>query len=101
LNLTQTGLGELASLGLSTVVDFERERRAVSADAVEAIRRALESAGVIFVEENGDGPGVRLRKPAPPAPGRTDAPAQKEPSSACLRALAMHESKASKPRKPK
>jgi hypothetical protein len=27
-----------------------------------AIRRALEKAGVIFVEENGDGPGVRLRK---------------------------------------
>jgi hypothetical protein len=27
-----------------------------------AIRTALEKAGVIFVEENGDGPGVRLRK---------------------------------------
>jgi len=29
---------------------------------VAAVRRALEAAGVIFVEENGDGPGVRLRK---------------------------------------
>jgi hypothetical protein len=29
-----------------------------------AIRAALESAGVIFVEENGEGPGVRLRKGA-------------------------------------
>jgi predicted transcriptional regulator len=28
----------------------------------EAIRAALEKAGVIFVTENGDGPGVRLRK---------------------------------------
>jgi hypothetical protein len=28
----------------------------------EALRGALEAAGVIFVEENGDGPGVRLRK---------------------------------------
>jgi len=27
-------------------------------------RAALESAGVIFVEENGEGPGVRLRKGA-------------------------------------
>jgi hypothetical protein len=28
-----------------------------------AVRRALEAAGVIFVDENGDaGPGVRLRK---------------------------------------
>jgi hypothetical protein len=27
-----------------------------------AIRRALEAAGVEFIEENGGGPGVRLRK---------------------------------------
>ena len=28
-----------------------------------AVRRALEAAGVIFIDENGDaGPGVRLRK---------------------------------------
>jgi hypothetical protein len=26
------------------------------------VRERLESAGVIFVEENGEGPGVRLRK---------------------------------------
>ena len=29
------------------------------------LRKALEDAGVIFVEENGEGPGVRLRKAAP------------------------------------
>jgi hypothetical protein len=28
----------------------------------ERIRKALESAGVEFIEENGGGPGVRLRK---------------------------------------
>jgi hypothetical protein len=28
-----------------------------------AIRRALELAGVEFIDENGGGPGVRLRKP--------------------------------------
>jgi hypothetical protein len=28
-----------------------------------AIRRALEAAGVEFIDENGGGPGVRLRKP--------------------------------------
>jgi hypothetical protein len=27
-----------------------------------AIRRALEDAGVVFIEENGEGAGVRLRK---------------------------------------
>lgn len=29
---------------------------------INALRTALEAAGVIFVEENGEGPGVRLRK---------------------------------------
>jgi hypothetical protein len=29
------------------------------------MRAALEAAGIIFVEENGEGPGVRLRKKAP------------------------------------
>jgi hypothetical protein len=28
-----------------------------------ALRRALESAGVEFIDENGGGPGVRLRRP--------------------------------------
>jgi hypothetical protein len=30
-----------------------------------AVRRALESAGIEFIEENGGGPGVRLRKRQP------------------------------------
>ena len=29
-----------------------------------AVRRALEFAGVEFIDENGGGPGVRLRKAA-------------------------------------
>lgn len=28
----------------------------------EAIRRVYETAGVIFIDQNGEGPGVRLRK---------------------------------------
>jgi transcriptional regulator with XRE-family HTH domain len=34
-----------------------------------AVRRALETAGVIFVPENGEGAGVRLRKHASSANG--------------------------------
>jgi len=30
-----------------------------------AIRAALEAAGVIFIDENGERPGVRLRKKRP------------------------------------
>jgi hypothetical protein len=32
---------------------------------IDAIRTALESAGVEFIAENGGGAGVRLRRPGP------------------------------------
>lgn len=62
INITQGSLAETAGVGLSTVVDFERERRIVSERSITAIRSALEAAGVEFIEENGGGAGVRLRK---------------------------------------
>jgi transcriptional regulator with XRE-family HTH domain len=62
LGLTQSELAKAADTGLSTVVDFERTRRQVSEDAIAAFQRALEAAGVEFIDENGGGPGVRLRK---------------------------------------
>lgn len=63
LLMTQTGLAKAAGLGQSTVIDFEKERRTVSDQAVAAIRAALEAAGVEFIPENGGGAGVRLAKP--------------------------------------
>jgi hypothetical protein len=39
----------------------ERDPSVTSANDL-AIRRALEAAGVEFIDENGGGPGVRLRK---------------------------------------
>ena len=62
LDMTQSQLAELAKLGLSTVVDFEKGRRQVSQAAVETIQSALQRAGIDFIEENGGGPGLRLRK---------------------------------------
>ncbi len=59
---TQPKLAEEAGLGLSTIVDFEKDRRPISDAAKDMIEKALSKAGVIFVSENGDGPGVRLRK---------------------------------------
>lgn len=38
--------------------------QAAHTSTLKAIRAALEAAGVIFIDENGDGPGVRLRKPS-------------------------------------
>lgn len=69
LDWSQAELGRLSNLSESTVRDFEKGRRTPNINNLAAIRRALESAGVIFVEENGEGPGVRLRK-APASDGR-------------------------------
>jgi len=62
LELTQTQLALAAGVGLSTVVDFENNRRQLSNGAIESIFQALTRAGVEFIQENGGGPGVRLRK---------------------------------------
>lgn len=62
VGMTQPALAKAAGLGLSTVVDFERGRRLVSSDAIASLRRALERAGAMFIDSNGHGPGVRLRK---------------------------------------
>ena len=46
----------------NTVVDFEKGRRTPNTNNLLALQKALETAGVVFVDENGEGPGVRLRK---------------------------------------
>ncbi|GLI24563.1 transcriptional regulator with XRE-family HTH domain [Xanthobacter flavus] len=64
---SQADLASAANVGLSTLRNFEAGRSVPMANNLTAIRAALEDAGVIFVAENGEGPGVRLRK----AGGRT------------------------------
>lgn len=61
IDLNQTALAGAASVGLSTIVDFEKGRRQVAQPSIAAIRAALEAAGVEFIPGNGGGPGVRLR----------------------------------------
>ncbi len=36
--------------------------RAEQVDSLAAIRSTFEEAGIVFIEENGGGPGVRLRE---------------------------------------
>jgi transcriptional regulator with XRE-family HTH domain len=67
IDWSQPKLAQAAGLGVSTVVDFERERRQVAEGSVAAMRTALETAGVEFIPENGGGAGVRLRKAARPS----------------------------------
>jgi hypothetical protein len=66
--MTQPQLASAAQVGLTTVVDFERERRSVSEEAVVKMQRALEKAGAEFIDENGGGVGVRFKKPARTTP---------------------------------
>jgi transcriptional regulator with XRE-family HTH domain len=62
--MSQPDLAGKANISVPTLKRMEAsDGEAVGmANNVAAIRAALESAGVIFVEENGEGPGVRLRK---------------------------------------
>ena len=62
LELTQTDLAKAAGISKTAVVDVEMGRSKPRASTIACIQRALEDAGVIFVEENGEGPGVRLKK---------------------------------------
>ncbi|WP_247487347.1 MULTISPECIES: transcriptional regulator [unclassified Bradyrhizobium] len=58
-------LAQASALGANTVRRAEVTEGATSLTAANdrAIRRALEYAGVEFIDENGGGAGVRLRKP--------------------------------------
>ncbi|MBA4223366.1 MAG: XRE family transcriptional regulator [Methylobacterium sp.] len=64
LDWSQGDLAAAAGLGLSTIVDFERERRVVSADAVRAIKSAFQAADVEFIDDaRGEGV-VKLKQQA-------------------------------------
>ncbi len=63
---SQTQLAEKAALSLPTVQRFETQRGPVSGDAIAAMQTALERGGVLFLESNGHGPGVRLRERVQP-----------------------------------
>ncbi|WP_080986728.1 helix-turn-helix domain-containing protein [Acetobacter pasteurianus] len=62
LNWSQNQLEEAARVAKKTIADFEREARTPYPRTLSAIRTALETAGVEFIEENGGGAGVRLRR---------------------------------------
>jgi transcriptional regulator with XRE-family HTH domain len=61
--LSQADIAADTGLSLPTIRRVESDLEVpVSESAVAKVRKALEKAGVIFQDENGEGPGVRLRK---------------------------------------
>lgn len=62
LNWTVRDLAERAGVHRNTVTNVETGKYGGTLAVVSSMRAALESAGVVFIEENGGGPGVRLRE---------------------------------------
>ena len=59
---SQQELAQRARVGVVTVHQLEAGVSQPRRATLEVIRRAFEVAGVEFIDENGGGPGVRLRK---------------------------------------
>jgi transcriptional regulator with XRE-family HTH domain len=63
LGWSQQELADAAGVGRATIADFETGKRTPYPRTIEEMRRALESAGIIFLEDGqkvGGGEGVRL-----------------------------------------
>ena len=67
LNWTVRDLAEATGLHRNTINNFEVNRYAGDPESIALMEKVLRAAGVEFIDENGGGPGVRLRKrPARP-----------------------------------
>jgi hypothetical protein len=57
-------LAREAALGLATIrrAEVSQDKTSMTVANDLAVRRAFENAGVEFIDENGGGPGVRLRR---------------------------------------
>jgi transcriptional regulator with XRE-family HTH domain len=59
---SQQELASEAGVGIMTIHQLEKDGSQSRRATLEVVQRALESAGVEFIEENGRGAGVRWRK---------------------------------------
>ena len=64
LRWEQRDLEAASSVSLPTIKRLESRPGVMAAhrSTVVALKKALEAAGIEFIDENGGGPGVRLRK---------------------------------------
>jgi hypothetical protein len=60
--MTQRDLASRSGVSLRTVINFEAAVGRPIQVVMEAIRKALEDAGIDFIPENGGGLGVRFAK---------------------------------------
>jgi DNA-binding XRE family transcriptional regulator len=62
LEWTVRDLAEATGLHRNTITNLEVGRYAGDPETLSNIKGVLEAAGIQFIDENGGGPGVRLRK---------------------------------------
>jgi predicted transcriptional regulator len=64
LSWSQEELAAAADVSIATIKRLEAADGALGgrSQTVNKIRRALQGAGIDFIDENGGGPGVRLKK---------------------------------------
>jgi predicted transcriptional regulator len=65
LDWSQQELALRAGIGIVTVRQLEAGTIEPRRATLTVVRQALEKAGVEFIDENGGGPGVRLKKGRP------------------------------------
>lgn len=68
LDIRAEQLAEMSQLGVATIWRAEKGQGVppITKANLQAIRRALEDAGIEFIDENDHGPGVRFRDRLPP-----------------------------------
>jgi len=62
ISLSQEALASASGVAKRTIANFEGGTAQPYPRTIAALRTTLEAGGVMFIEENGGGPGVRLRK---------------------------------------
>jgi transcriptional regulator with XRE-family HTH domain len=62
LDWSQLDLAKQAGVGIVTIRQLEAGTHEPRRATLDVVRRALEAAGIQFIDENGGGAGVRLRK---------------------------------------
>ena len=65
LNWTVRDLADATHLHRNTITNIETGRYVGDAATLSTIEGVLKRAGIEFIDENGGGPGVRLRKRQP------------------------------------
>jgi transcriptional regulator with XRE-family HTH domain len=63
VGMSQDDLVRSSGVAKATIAAFELGQRQPYTRNLDTLRAALEAAGVVFLPENGNGPGVALRKP--------------------------------------